>query len=53
MLGGLFSSLGLEEVGDAFSTLGTIITFAGTAISGIGALIPVVAKVAVAAGISV
>ena len=53
MLGGLFSSLGLEEVGDAFSTLGTWVTFAGTAISGIGALIPVVAKVAVAAGISV
>jgi hypothetical protein len=53
MLGGLFESLGLEEFGQGFAVVGNVITMAGGAISGIGALIPVVAKVAVAAGISV
>ena len=53
MVGGLLSSLGLEEAGEGFAKFGTFVTFAGTAINGFGALIPVVAKVAVAAGISV
>ena len=53
LVGGALSSLGLEEVGETLSTVGNYATMAGAAFSALGNLIPMVAKVAAAAGISV
>ena len=52
LLGGVFSSLGLEELGDTFAKVGNIITIVGAGFSTLGSIIPAVASVASAAGIS-
>lgn len=59
MLGGIFDQLGLEWLGETFSTLGQVATVFGTALSMLGPVISMVGKVGtsvaaklVAAGIS-
>ena len=52
-LGGIFDALGLEELGESFSTVGNIIMMVGGAFSAIGSLVPVVTKILVASGYSV
>jgi hypothetical protein len=53
MLGGIFSSLGLEELGEGFAKAGNLITMFGAGISALGSIIPAVASIAEAAGVSV
>jgi uncharacterized protein (UPF0333 family) len=53
MLGGIFESLGLEEVGEVFTWVGSAVTMLGGAISFIGTLTPIVAKILVASGYSI
>jgi cytochrome c biogenesis factor len=52
-LGGVFDALGMEELGETFSTVGNIIMMVGGAISAIGTLVPIVTKILVASGFSV
>ena len=51
MLGGLLSSLGLEELGEGISWFGGMITMAGTAITAIIPIINLLSKVLVKGGI--
>ena len=53
MLGGIFASLGLEELGELFSGVGNVLIVIGGAISFLGSIIPAVASIASAAGISI
>ena len=52
LLGGIFSSLGLEELGNTFAKVGNVITMVGAGFSALGTIIPAVASIASAAGIS-
>jgi phage-related minor tail protein len=52
MFGGVLSSLGLEEAGEAFSSLGQVITIVGGALTALGAIVPAVVSVLSAAGIT-
>jgi hypothetical protein len=51
MLGGLLSSLGLEEVGEGVAWFGNMITMAGTAITAIIPIITLLNKVLVKGGL--
>jgi hypothetical protein len=53
LIGGLLSELGLEEVGEGFATVGNFVMIAGTALSGLGVIVPIVAKAMAAAGYTV
>jgi hypothetical protein len=53
VLGGIFDALGMEEVGETFATVGSIMTLLGGAISAIGTLVPIVTKILVTSGYSV
>jgi hypothetical protein len=52
MLGGLLSSLGLEEVGEGIAQFGNIITMAGTAIVTVIPIIKTLSSTLVKGGLS-